>query len=205
MTQYTLQLDSVIDCIWDIAEIELHRNLPGYLGLRWAAGEANSRTDFGYDYNEFFNNYLKVRDREDGKPYLIPFNTDDNPGPESDSMWLQYNVAGSYGPSYRSSGRYGEVIEDVDGRGTSANWSLVENHHEVAKERLFFGNKIPAEYLGGFLLRDFAFETDNPTSETLVTAFQEVFNYDSGDEEFDLLYTTGHTDIEPDDFQEFER
>lgn len=202
MAEYVLKPTVVEKCIWCLARTELHRHFPGYLGVKRASAKAGTSTNFSFNYNEFFDAFFQVRDEEEAYPYLIPFNRSENPDPDSDSMWLNPNVAGSYGPSSVRSDQPFEKVVEVTGSGRSAEWSLRDDHWELARQHLCYSQQVPAEYLAGFLFRDFSIEMAEPSTDGLIQAYQEVFGYDSEGEEFQHLYTTDSSDIDADSFEE---
>lgn len=203
MGEYILTEDAAKTCLWELASLDLHRSFPGYLGLKWASSKAGTTTDFQFDYNEFFDTFFKVREPEIGKPYVIPFNSDDDPDGNSDNMWLQSNCAGSFGPSSPSA-TFQMMYERVDGTGTSADWELVDDYWTVARDGMLDGTRIPVDLIAGFLLRDFVIEMDEPGADGLVEAFRDEFGYDEGDSDYTSLYMTGGGYIDADSFEEYD-
>lgn len=184
--------------------MEIHRSFPGYLGLKWASEKAGTTDGFEFDYNEFFDTFFKVREPEVGRPYVIPFNPDEDPEGGSDSMWLQDNAAGSYGPSYRQGSTFGNMVDDVSGRGTTAEWMVGDDFWTVARHDMLDGNRIPVDLLAGFLFRDFIVEMDEPGAEGLVDAFRDEFGYDEGDSDYNALFMSGAGYIDAESFEKYE-
>jgi hypothetical protein len=88
----------------------------------------------------------------------------------------------------------------VDYEPATRTFALRERHWELALTHLLRGRPVPAEALAAFLLRDFAFETDDddpPTGDDLVALFGQEFGYrdDGARIEFERLYErTGAAD-----------
>lgn len=194
MPQYVLKPSVVEECMWTLANASLHRHIPGYLCIRKTAGEEGRTDNLPFHYNEFFDEFFRIRDDSADKPFLVPFTQSKNP--TRDGIWLNSNVAGTYAPSsIRPNQALAQVIENEEG-GHNARWRLRDNHWELAREHLCEGNKIPIEALAGFLFRDYAITSDDPALDDLVTAFTQEFGYDRDGEEFRHLYSTGSIDLE---------
>jgi hypothetical protein len=203
MTEYVLTEEAAREAFWELTDIEIHRSFPGYLGLKWASSKAGTTDGFQFEYNDFFDTFFKIREQAVGKPYVIPFNPNEDPDAETENMWLQNNAAGSYGPSYNGV-TFGSMVEDVSGRATSADWELVDDYWTVARDDMPEGDSIPVELVAAFLLRDFVIEMDNPGAEGLVEAFRDEFGYDESDSDYNALYLTGTGHIDADDFEQYD-
>lgn len=203
MPEYVLTEDEARDAFLKLSNIDLHRSFPGYLGLKWASSKAGNTDDFQFDYNDFFDSFFKIREPSVGKPYVIPFNPTDNPDSSTENMWLQNNAAGSYGPSFNGVA-YGKMVENVSGSGTSADWSLVNDYWNVARDNMLDGNSIPVELVAAFLLRDFKIEMDEPGADGLVEAFRDEFGYEESDSDYNALYLTDTGHIGADDFEQYD-
>jgi hypothetical protein len=75
----------------------------------------------------------------------------------------------------------------------SGSFNLRDRHWELAREHLLRDRRLPLTPLAGFLLRDFAFETEDdqpPTNDDLIAAFAAVFGYNDamGPTELEYLY-----------------
>ncbi len=197
MPEYILDVDIVRESFWDLVDLPIHRLFPGYLCLRQEAGMENRLDDLDFNYNDFFDKYFKMRSGK--KPYLVPFTVDDF---EETELWFNKNVAGTYAPSSLRTTtpllKVGEFKKD----GRKSHWKLFDNHPELAREHLCSGEQVPVEPLAAFLFRDYGFDVEDPSADTLVKAFCEELVYDRDDPDFTKLYSTGNTDIESSDFIE---
>jgi len=197
MSEYILDVDAVRESFWYLVDLPIHRLFPGYLCLRQEAGRENRLDDLDFNYNEFFDQYFEMRSGK--KPYLVPFTVDDF---EETELWFNKNVAGTYAPSSLRTTTPLLKVGEFEKDGRKSYWKLFDNHAELAKEHLSSGEKVPVEPLAAFLFRDYGFEVENPSADTLVQAFCEEFVYDRSDSDFTDLYSTGDTDIESNDFIE---
>lgn len=203
MTEYVLTEEAAREAFWELANLDLHRSFPGYLGLKWASSKAGTTDDFKFEYNDFMDTFFKIREKSVGKPYVIPFNPTEDPDANSRNMWLQHNAAGSYGPSYNGK-TFGKMIEDVSGTGTNADWELVGDYWTVVRDDMLDGDSVPVELVAAFLFRDFVIEMDDPGADGLVEAFRDEFDYDETDSDYTNLFQidTGHIDV--DDFEQYD-
>ena len=200
MTQYVLKPSVVKDCFWRLVEAPIHRLFPGYLCLQQQAGLEGRTTGLSFPYNDFFDLYFQVI--EGDKPYLVPFTQAENPS--ETSLWFNENVAGTYAPSsLRSSSPLMQVATLEEG-GHNAKWALNTDHWKLARLNICENEQIPIESLSAYLFRDYAFDTDDPTAYTLVSAFAEEFGYDIGGTAFAHLYETGDSDITEEAFEKYE-
>lgn len=197
MPEYILDVDVIRESFWELVDMDVHRLFPGYLCLRREAGIEGRLDDLDFDYNEFFDRFFEMRSGK--KPYLVPFTVDDF---EETELWFNKNVAGTYAPSSLRTTTPLLKIGEFEKDGRKSRWKLYENHAELAKEHMYNDQKIPVELLSAFLFRDFGFEVDDPSADTLVEAFCEEFRYDRNDQDFTQLYSTGESDIETQDFIE---
>lgn len=200
MTQYILKPSVVKDCFWRLVEAPIHRLFPGYLCLQQQAVLEGRTKGLSFPYNDFFDSYFQVI--EGDKPYLVPFTQAENPS--ETSLWFNENVAGTYAPSsLRSSSPLMQVATLEEG-GHNAKWALKTDHWKLARLNICDDEKIPIESLSAYLFRDYAFDTDDPTAYTLVSAFSEEFGYDIGGTAFAHLYETGDSDITEEAFKIYE-
>ncbi|UVE49655.1 hypothetical protein KU306_12145 [Haloferax larsenii] len=172
MAQYVLHPDAVEGCMWDLAEEKIHRHFGGYLGMLRTAEVEGKTDDLFFDYEGFFDAFFKVRD--DGYPYLVPFDTTDLD--DREDFWFNDNVGGSYSTSsIRDDLPFSSVV-DYGGRYADRWWTLKDNHHEIAFEEML-EREVPVEPLAGFLYRDFAIELDEgePSIDHYVRIFREEF------------------------------
>lgn len=197
MPEYILNVDVIRESFWDLVDLPIHRLFPGYLCLRQEAGIENRYDALDFNYNDFFDKYFEMRSGK--KPYLVPFTVDDFGETE---LWFNKNVAGTYAPSSLRTTTPLLKVGEFEKDGRKSYWKLFNNHAELAREHLCSGEKVPVEPLAAFLFRDYGFEVDDPSADTLVQAFCEEFVYDRDDSEFTALYSTGNTDIESSDFIE---
>lgn len=197
MAEYILDVDMIRKSFWELVELPIHRLFPGYLCLRREAGNENRLDDLEFDYNEFFDEFFEMRSGK--KPYLVPFTVDNF---EETELWFNKNVAGSYAPSSLRTTTPLLKVGEFEKDGRRIRWKLNEDHARLARENLCDGEHVPVEPLAAFLFRDFGFEVENPSADTLVEAFCEEFVYDRDDPDFTELYSTGTSDIEPSDFIE---
>jgi uncharacterized protein (DUF927 family) len=170
---------------------------PGYLCLHQQASRAGRLVDLPFPYFDFFDAYLKVRDGT--KPYLVPFTQAVNP--DDTSLWLNENVSGTYAPSsLRSTAPLLKVAEIEEG-GHNARWKLKQDHWRLARHHLCDGGQLPVESLAAFLLRDYAFEADEPNAYTVVSAFASEFGFELSGEPFAYLFETGDSEITSEVFE----
>jgi len=195
MAEYILDVNVVREAFWDLTERGIHRLFPGYLCLRREAGRQNSLNNLSFDYNEFFDKFFQMRTGK--KPYLVPF-TDEDLGQRE--LWFNKNVAGTYAPSSLRSSTPLLKIGEFDKDGRKSRWKLYSNHAELAREHMCNGEHISVEHLAAFLFRDYGFQVEEPSTDTLVQAFCEEWVYDTADQDFTELYNTGEKYIESRDF-----
>jgi cytidine deaminase len=151
-----------------------------------------------FPYNEFFDKYFRVS--SGNKPYLVPFTQARNPA--DSTYWLNKNVSGTYAPSsLRSTSPLMQVATLVEG-GHNSKWGLNVNHWQLARLHICDGEYVPVESLAAFLFRDYAFETDDPSAYTMVSAFANEFGYELGGEAFTHLYETGDSAVRAEAFEE---
>jgi hypothetical protein len=197
MPEYILDVDVVRESFWDLVDRRIHRLFPGYLCLRREAGRENRLDDLDFDYNEFFDKFFEIRTGK--KPYLVPFTVEDS---EETELWFNENVAGTYAPSSLRTTTPLLKIGEFEKDGRKSRWKLHDNHAELAREHMCNGEHVPVEHLAAFLFRDYGFQVDEPSADTLVQVFCEEWVYDRDSPAFTELYSTGETDIEPSDFIE---
>ena len=197
MAEYILDVDVVREAFWDLVDCRIHRLFPGYLCLRREAGRENRLDDLKFDYNEFFDEFFEIRTGK--KPYLVPFTVEDF---EETELWFNENVAGTYAPSSLRTTTPLLKVGEFEKDGRKSRWKLYDNHAGLAREHMCNGERVPVEYLAAFLFRDYGFQIEEPSADTLVQAFCEEWVYDRDNPDFTELYSTGNTDIEPSDFIE---
>lgn len=198
---YVLKPAVVQDCLHRLIEEPIHRMFPGYLCLQQQAAAENRTTELSFPYNEFFDDYLRVRDDSD-KPYFVPFTQAKNPSLEA--LWNNSNVSGTYAPSsLRSTAPLLQMAEIEEG-GHNSKWGLQKHHWEPARHQLCDGNQVPVESLAAYLFRDYALDVDEPTAFALVETFLEEYGYEFGGEAFTHLYRTSDSDITADSFAKYD-
>lgn len=195
MAEYILAVSAVREALWELVDQHIHRLFPGYLCLRREAGRENSLEDLDFDYNEFFDKFFEVRTGK--KPYLVPFTVENF---EETELWFNENVAGTYAPSSLRTTTPLLEIGELEKDGRKSHWKLHENHAELAREHMCNGDQIPVEHLAAFLLRDYGFQVEQPSADTLIQAFCEEWVYDRDKSDFAELYSTGEANIESSDF-----
>lgn len=201
MTQYVLPPETVQTCLHRLIDEPIHRMFPGYLCLQQQAAQENRTTRLSFPYNEFFDDYLRVRENSD-RPYYVPFTQAQNPS--LGELWYNNNVAGTYAPSsLRSTAPLMEIAEIEEG-GHNSKWGIAEHHWELARHNLCEGIQVPVESLAAYLLCDYALEANEPSAYTLVETFNEEFGYEFGGEAFSHLYRTGDSDIGQDSFVKYD-
>ena len=183
---YVLTRDAVRDCIEALRGRRIHPYFPAYLHLRQRAAARGSTTGIRPRWPEL-SPFLQVGGAPPERPHFRPFTESKG---AVDHEWLNPNLAGSYAPSSLRAGQPPlQVVEIGPPPGT---FTLRPKHWELARRHLLHGEKLPLMPLAGFLLRDFAFETDDapPGSADLEAAFAQTFGYTdrSGPQELDYLY-----------------
>jgi len=199
--RYVLKPDVVQNCLHRLVEEPIHRMFPGYLCLQQQAALENRTTELSFRYNEFFDDYLRVRD-DSNKPYFVPFNQAENPS--LNALWNNKNVSGTYAPSSLRSTAPLMHIAEIEEGGHNSKWGLENRHWELARHHLCDGKQLPTESLAAYLLRDYAFEVDSPSAVTLVEAFLDEYGYGFGGEAFSHLYRTSDSEITKDSFMRYD-
>lgn len=194
---YVLKPEVVRDCLHRLVDESVHRMFPGYLCLQQQAGIEDRTTGLSFPYNEFFDDYLRVRDESD-KPYFVPFMQAKNPSLAS--LWNNKNVAGTYAPSSLRSTAPLMRIAEIEEGGHNSKWGLQKRHWELARHHLCDGTSVPVESLAAYLFRDYGFEIDEPSAYTLVETFLEEYGYEFGGEAFSHLYRTSDSNITEESF-----
>lgn len=201
MTQYVLEPEVVRTCLHRLIDEPIHRMFPGYLCLQQQAAQENRIAGLSFPYIDFFDDYLRVRDDSD-RPYYVPFTQAQNPS--LGELWNNKNVAGTYAPSsLRSTAPLIQIAEIEEG-GHNSKWAIREHHWELARHNLCEDTQVPVESLAAYLLRDYAFEVEEPSAYTLVETFNEEFGYEFGGEAFSHLYRTGDSEIGQNSFRKYE-
>jgi hypothetical protein len=202
MTTYTLKPEVVRECLHTLIDESIHRMYPGYLCLHQQSAIEGRLTGLSFPYNEFFDDYLRVTGDESDKPYFVPFSSDNT---SLEDLWLNYNVSGTYAPSSLRSTAPLMKIAEIEKGGHNSEWGLVDGHWRVARLELCDGNRIPAESLAAYLLRDYAFKVEEqPSAYTLANTFAEEFGYELGGKAFSHLYQTGDSDISEESFDKYD-
>lgn len=200
MTTHVLAPTVVQDCLHRLIKKPIHRLFPGYLCLHQQAALEGRTTGISFPYNDFFDDYFRIKGSDADKPYYVPFTQAENPSLES--LWFNHNVAGTYAPSsIRPTAPLMEIAELEEG-GRDSKWGLKDNHWKLARLHLCDGEQIPAESLAAFLFRDYGFVDDEPSAYTLIETFTSEFGYELGGEAFSHLYRTGDSKITEDDFEQ---
>lgn len=202
MPAYTLHPEVVRDCLHRLLNKPIHRMFPGYLCLHQQAALNDTLSGLSFPYNEFFDDYLRVKGDGADKPYFVPFTTAENASYES--LWLNDNVAGTYAPSSLRSTAPLMKIAEIEQGGHNSQWGLADNHWQLARLNLCDNNQLPVESLAAYLLRDYAFNVDEPSAFTLVKTFTEEFGYELGGGAFSHLYQTGDSNITEESFDPYE-
>ena len=200
MTSYVLRQDVVRDCLHRLIEQPIHRMFPGYLCLQQESSIKNSLNGLSFPYNEFFEQYLRVKEEDTDDPYFVPFS--DLEDPSLESLWLNQNVSGTYAPSSLRTTAPLMQIAEIEQGGHQAKWRLISEHWKSARAELCDGDQVPVESLSAYLLRDYAFTFDEPSAFSLVRAFADEFGYTIGGEAFSHLYRTGDSNITRSSFEE---
>lgn len=199
MTEYVLTREAIQDTIEELIDLPVHPHFPGYLCLIQESNRLSQLSGLGFDYFKFFNTYLKISDQN--PPYFVPFNQAENP--DWSALRFNENVSGTYAPSSLRETSPLRQVAKIEGSGHSTNWSLVDQHWEIAREALCRDQKVPVELLAAFLFRDYSFSAQNPNSETLVGAFCEEFYYGRASDAFQHLYDVGSYEFTAEDFTEW--
>jgi hypothetical protein len=158
--------------------------------------------NLNFPYNEFFDDYFRIKRDESDTPYFVPFNESETDS--IDLMWFNQNVAGTYAPSSVRSTSPLLKIAEIEQSGHNSKWALTDEHWKLARHELADGSKIPVESLAAFLFRDYAFTSDDPSAFTVVEAFVEEFGYELGGRDFTHLYKTGDSNITKDSFDKYD-
>lgn len=198
---YTLKPSIVRDCLHRLIDETIHRMWPGYLCLQQQADLEGRTTGLSFPYNEFFDDYLRVKGEGSDKPYFVPFSADNA---SLDNLWFNYNVSGTYAPSSLRSTAPLLKIAEIEQGGHNSEWGLIDDHWRLARLELCNGNQVPAESLAAYLLRDYAFNVDEPSAYTLVQTFAEEFGYEIGGQAFSHLYRTGDSNITEESFEQYD-
>lgn len=204
MPDYVLKTEKVQECLDTVLRSSFHQHFPAYLCIK-RLSKQEGRTDHIVfatgQMREFFNRFLAVE--HGGDPYIRPF----VPG-DSRDIWISDHLAGMYAPSSVRDSALREVVQN-ESTGQNAEWTLRDNHWELARTHLADGHPVDAQALAGFLYREFTIEADEPPGcDELVDIFKDEFGYSdstvSEDGEFDHLYTTDGVSIDADNFEAYE-
>lgn len=182
---WVLKVDAVRAGIEGLQAIPIHPYFLAYLHLRQRAGLAGGDTELKPVWKDL-GPYLEVAGATTKHPYFRPF-WDGAAG--AGQHWLNGNLAGSFAYSSLRAASPPMLVVDYDE--ASRTFSLKPKHWQLAQEHLLHGNKIPAESIALFLLRDYGFMTDwgkAPTSDDLVELFATEFGYGNAWTEFNYLY-----------------
>lgn len=195
MGKYSVTVNAVREAVIDLRKRKLHPNLAGYLCVKRDVRSSAAGQLVKPKFKGFFDEFLAVP--AGNGPYLVPFK---ETGSLDSSPWFNGNVAGSYAPSsLRDGGTFLKVCA-VD-RETS-QFSLRENHAQLALSHLAASQKIPVMPLAVFLYRDFMFEAPTlPSTEQLIAAFRDEFGYRESvtneANEFSLLFSGDRLAADP--------
>lgn len=202
MTSYILRADVVRDCLHRLIEQPIHRMFPGYLCLQQQSSIGNTLNGLPFPYNEFFEEYLRVKEESESDPYFVPFSEAENPSLES--LWLNQNVSGTYAPSSLRTTSPLMQIAEIEQGGHQSRWRLMNEHWKSARAELCNGEQVPVESLAGYIFRDYGFTFDEPSAFSLVRTFADEFGYTVGGEAFSHLYRTGDSEISRSSFEEYD-
>jgi hypothetical protein len=178
---YVIPTDRVREAIRLLIDRHTHQHFIAYLYLRSLAAREGRFDGLKPSWSEL-SDWLLVEGGPAGKPHLRPFwKGKRNAGQE----WLAENLAGSYSPSSLRKETLRVIQTDAAGE-----FSLRENHAQLALEHLLLGARIEALALAGFLYRDYGFVGKaSPTSDDLIDVFRRDFGYDTEHSaEFDTVY-----------------
>lgn len=193
MPLYVLHPEIVRQCIEELDNIKIHPHFAAYLGLTRLAEEEGTTQNLDYDYETFYDDFFKVT--MDGsrnmmidgseKEYLVPFTN-----PHAQNIWRGDNQ-----PQQVSPGTAGRSTADVGLNNVTeidigaGRYSLLDDHWELARRHLTYGNQIPVHPVAVFLYRDYGFQSDEfPELSDLIDIFKEDFGFEE-DERFDYLFS----------------
>ena len=199
MTSYTLRPAVVEDCLHRIVNENINRDFAGYLCLQQESASRGRTNDLEFPCTKFFEQYFRVSGGDQKFPYFVPFNTTSDPTIED--LWYYEDVSNLYTPSSLRPGTPFMRVIEIDQDNSSQEWGLVDQHWGATRSKLCDSTRIPVESLAGFLLRDYAFEVEDPSAFTIVQAFAAEFGYQVGGKAFTHLYDTGDSNIGPDSFE----
>ena len=186
--RWVLTTQAVRRGIADLRRRSIHPYFVAYLHLRQCAAAQDATTGLRPRWKAGLGPYLEVDGAPASHPYYRPFW--DGAG-EAGQEWLNGNLAGSFARSSLRAGSPPMLV--VAYEPATRTFALREQHWELALEHLLRGRPLPAEALAAYLLRDFAFDTDDgkpPTGDDLVALFGQEFGYrdELARVEFDRLY-----------------
>lgn len=185
---WVLTPEAVRQGIEDLRGRSIHPFFAAYLHLRQRAAVLGTTEGLRPRWKAELGPYLAVDGASAKRPYYRPFWVGTG---TTGKEWLNGNLAGSFAGSSVRAGQPPVMVVEYDSR-TQA-FTLRERHWELALQHLLAGLPLPAESLAAFLLRDFAFETDDgepPAGDDLVTLFGQEFGYgdDAAKVEFTHLF-----------------
>lgn len=148
---------------------KIHPHFGGYLHLVSQSWAQNELSNITVDFKGFYDNYFEVAEHPLGYPYIRPFI---NTTPNSDNLWMNKNVAGSYAiSSIRGTKPLARVVEVDQARKT---YSLPDNHEELAYKYLLYERKVNFIDLAFFMLRDYGWCFSEVTSQTVSAILASV-------------------------------
>lgn len=193
MPQLILRTTAVTSAIDQLLSQRVHPVFAGYLCLKRESARVRQTSRLQPNFWEFHDTFLRVPGGPEGKPYYRPFW---NEALVRQKAWYQKNVAGTYAPGSASRIPAFTQVVSIERQ----RYSLRERHWELARQYLLGGRPLPVLPLATFLYRDFGFDLSEPVRVSdLVSIFRREFGYteQSGDDEFDHLYSTGGMDSDP--------
>lgn len=123
------------------------------------------------------------------KPYYFPLiDRGERTGSPLPRFWRAKNIPGSWSPGSISRQKAGSWL----GR-TSGEYTLPDDHVELAFKDLLYETPVPVLALGAYFLRNDGFILSGEPSELdVIAGFREKFDYpEDTEDEFARLFTTG--------------
>lgn len=151
---------------------KIHTLFAGYLHLHQLALREGRDSNLKPDFVGFFEEFFEVPDHPVGAPYIKPFT--EQPA-STKNLWLNENVAGAYAPSSLRPNQPFRQVVDVNDR--TREYSLRENHRNLAVDHLLYGAPVNALDLAIFLYRDYGITRADARAIDLVTVFAYEFGF----------------------------
>lgn len=172
---------SVRTAIQNLIEQRIHPSFAAYLALKWLLSNTGQTFVASPKWGTFFDTFFKVAGRHN-RPYFRPFWDEISPV-TSDHLWLNRNLAGSFSPSSLRPDAPLRRVVMIDDR----NYSLRENHWELALKHLLYGERVSALALACFLFRDYIIFDQEPKPNSLIKLLQQEFGF--SEREFETLFS----------------